>query len=384
MIAGIPAETYSGELRVALVPDSLTSLSKAGIDFLVEPGAGMPAGFPDEAYQQKGASLAASRTELFAQADMILQVRTYGANPDAGRQDLQHTRAEQVVIGMCEPLSAMRENRELAETGVTLLALDLMPRITRAQSMDVLSAMATLAGYKAVLMAATELPRIFPLMMTAAGTLAPAKVLVVGAGVAGLQAIATARRLGAVVQAYDLRSAVREQVESLGARFVDLGLDAAESEDASGYAVAQGEEFYQRQRAALGEVVAESDVVITTAAVPGKPSPLLITAETVSRMAPGSVVVDLAAERGGNCESTRPDERITHHGVVVQGPTNLPSTVPNHASQMFAHNLSTFVQHLLRKGELTLDDEDEITSGTLVARGGKIVHPLITQLAEEE
>ena len=384
MIAGIPAETHSGELRVALIPDSLPSLSKAGIDFLVEPGAGIPAGFPDEAYQQKGASLAASRTELFAQADMILQVRTYGANPDAGRQDLQHLRAEQVVIGMCEPLSAVREIRELAATGVTLLALELMPRITRAQSMDVLSAMATLAGYKAVLMAATELPRIFPLMMTAAGTLTPAKVLVVGAGVAGLQAIATSRRLGAVVQAYDLRPAVREQVESLGARFVDLGLDAADSEDAGGYAVAQHEEFYQRQRAALGEVVAESDVVITTAAVPGKPAPLLITAETVSRMAQGSVVVDLAAERGGNCESTRPNERIIHHGVIVQGPTNLPSTIPNHASQMFAHNLSTFVQHLLKEGELTLDDEDEITSGTLVARGGKIVHPLITQLAEEE
>ena len=351
---------------------------------MVEADAGLRAGFPDEAYQQKGASLAASRTELFAQADMILQVRTYGANPDAGRQDLQHMRAEQVVIGMCEPLSAVREIRELAETGVTLLALELMPRITRAQSMDVLSAMATLAGYKAVLMAATELPRIFPLMMTAAGTLTPAKVLVVGAGVAGLQAIATSRRLGAVVQAYDLRPAVREQVESLGARFVDLGLDAADSEDAGGYAVAQDEEFYRRQRAALGEVVAESDVVITTAAVPGKPAPLLITAETVSRMARGSVVVDLVAERGGNCESTRPDERIIYHGVIVQGPTNLPSTIPNHASQMFAHNLSTFVQHLLRDGELILDDEDEITWGTLVARGGKIVHPLITPLVEEE
>ena len=377
MIAGIPAETYSGELRVALVPDSLPPLSEAGIDVIVEADAGLRAGFPDEAYQQKGASLAASRTELFAQAEMILQVRTYGANPDAGRQDLQHMRAEQVVIGMCEPLSAVREIRELAETGVTLLALELMPRITRAQSMDVLSAMATLAGYKAVLMAATELPRIFPLMMTAAGTLTPAKVLVVGAGVAGLQAIATSRRLGAVVQAYDLRPAVREQVESLGARFVDLGLDAADSEDAGGYAVAQDEGFYQRQRAALGEVVAESDVVITTAAVPGTPAPLLITAETVSRMAPGSVVVDLAAERGGNCESTRPDERIQHHGVIVLGATNLPSTIPKHASQMFAHNLSTFVQHLLREGELTLDEEDEITSGTLVARGGKIVHPLI-------
>lgn len=383
MIAGIPAETYSGELRVALVPNSLPALTKGGIDILVEPGAGTPAGFPDEAYQQQGASLA-SRTELFAQADMILQVRTYGANPDAGHQDLQHMRAEQVVIGLCEPLSAGRENRELAETGVTLLALELMPRITRAQSMDVLSAMATLAGYKAVLIAAMELPRIFPLMMTAAGTLTPARVLVVGAGVAGLQAIATARRLGAVVQAYDLRPAVREQVESLGARFVDLGLSAADSEDAGGYAVDQGEEFYQRQRAALGEVVANSDVVITTAAVPGKPSPLLITAATVGRMAPGSVIVDLAAERGGNCESTRPDERIVTQGVIVQGPTNLPSTVPNHASQMFAHNLSSFVQHLLREGELRFDHEDEITSGTLVARGGKIVHPLMTQSEEEE
>ena len=384
MIAGIPAETYSGEFRVALVPDALPPLSKAGIDTLVEPGAGLSAGFPDDAYRRQGASLAASRTELFAQADIILQVRTYGANPDAGRQDLQHLRPDQVLIGMCEPLSALEENRQLAKTGVSLLALELMPRITRAQSMDVLSAMATLAGYKAVLMAATELPRIFPLMMTSAGTLTPARVLVVGAGVAGLQAIATARRLGAVVQAYDLRPAVREQVESLGARFVDLGIDAADSEDAGGYAVAQGEEFYQRQRAALGEVVAASDVVITTAAIPGKPAPLLITAEAVGRMAPGSVVIDLAAERGGNCEPTRPDERIVHQGVIVQGPTNLPSTVANHASQMFAHNLSTFVQHLWREGELILDDEDEITAGTLVARRGEIVHPLVTQLAKGE
>lgn len=384
MIAGIPAETFAGELRVALVPEALPPLIKAGVEVILEPGAGSPAGFPDAAYKDKGATLAASRQDLFAAADLLLQVRTYGANPNAGRADLHLLRGEQFLIGMCDPLTAVEENRELAGMGVTLLALELMPRITRAQSMDVLSAMATLAGYKAVLMAAAELPRIFPLMMTAAGTLTPARVLVIGAGVAGLQAIATARRLGAVVQAYDLRPAVKEQVESLGARFVDLGLESGDSEDAGGYAVAQGEDFYRRQREALGKLVADSDVVIATAAVPGKPAPLLITAEATNNMVPGSVVVDLAAERGGNCEATRPGERFVHNGVVIQGPTNLPATVPYHASQMFAHNLSAFVQHLLKEGQLSVDEEDEITAGTLVARDGKLVHPLVIQLAKDE
>ena len=384
MILGVTGESVPGEQRVALTPAVIPILTKLGVEVLIEPGAGTAAGFPDDAYSQQGARLAANRDEVLTFADVLARVRGIGANTDGGETELAKLHSGQIVVGLLDPLGNTEAVQSLAGAGVTSFALELLPRITRAQSMDVLSSQATVAGYKAVIKAANMLNRMYPLMMTAAGTITPAHVLVVGAGVAGLQAIATARRLGSVVQAYDVRPAVREQVESLGARFVDLGLDAAHSEDAGGYAVAQGEEFYQRQRAALGEVVVQNDVVITTAAVPGKPAPLLITGETVGRMAPGSVVIDLAAERGGNCEPTRADERILHHGVIIQGPTNLPSTIPNHASQMFAHNLSTFVQHLLREGQLILDEEDEITAGTLVARGGKIVHPIVTQLAKGE
>lgn len=377
MIIGIPRETFAGEDRVALVPEAVSGLVTLNAEILVEPGAGAAAGFADSAYVDRGVQIAADRAEVFARADVVLQVRTFGANPDAGRDDLARTRSGQVFIGASDPLTAGSQLRELAGTGATLFAMELIPRITRAQSMDILSSMATIAGYKAVLMAAGALPRIFPLLMTAAGTLTPARVLIIGAGVAGLQAIATARRLGAVVQAYDVRPAVKEQIESLGAEFIELQIDAGDSEDAGGYAKAQDETFYRRQREELAKVAGGNDVVITTAAIPGQPAPLLITAEAVQGMGPGSVIVDLASERGGNCELTRPGETIIEHGVQIMGPLNLPAMVPNHASQMYSHNIATFLRHLLGEEGLQFDMEDEITRETLVMRDGQIVHPRI-------
>ena len=382
MVVGIPAETFPGERRVATVPAVVPALAKAGLDVLLEPGAGASAGFPDADYVEKGAALAADRAHLFATADTVLQVRALGANPDAGRADLELMRPGQVVVGLSEPLGAPAAARDLAGRGVTAFSMELIPRITRAQSMDALSSMATIAGYKAVLVAAEALPRMFPMMMTAAGTVTPARVFVVGAGVAGLQAIASARRLGAKVEAYDVRPAVKEQVESLGASFVDLPLDTAGSEDAGGYAKARDEAFYARQREMMGRVVAGSDVVITTALIPGRPAPVLVTDEMVAGMTPGSVVVDLAAERGGNVEPSRPDEVVTAHGVTVLGPTNLPSTVPYHASQMYARNVSALLLHLVRDGAVALDPDDEITAGTLVSRDGEVVHPRVRELLE--
>jgi NAD(P) transhydrogenase subunit alpha len=294
-------------------------------------------------------------------------------------------RSGQTVIGLGEPLTSGPRYAKLAERGVTSFAMELMPRITRAQAMDALSSMATIAGYKAVLIAADALPRMFPMLMTAAGTVAPARVLVLGAGVAGLQAIATARRLGAVVRAYDVRPAVKEQVESLGAKFVSVELEAAGAEDKSGYAKALGDEFYQRQRDLLAAAVEDSDVVITTAAVPGQKAPLLVTREMIAAMASGSVIVDLAAERGGNCEATRPGETVVESGVRVIGPLNLPSTVPYHASQMYARNVATFLKHLIHDGAIALNTEDEITRETLVTHQGEVVHPKVrAQLSREE
>ena len=378
MNIGIPRETFPGERRVALVPETLPSLIDKGIEIRVEAGAGEAAGFAERDYEARGAQIIAARAEVFV-ADTVLQVRTLGVNPAAGRADLELLRADQVLIGFAEPLTALEQMRELAASGVSLLAMELLPRITRAQSMDVLSSMATIAGYKAVLLAADRLPRIFPLLMTAAGTLTPARVLVVGAGVAGLQAIATARRLGAVVEAYDLRPAVREQVESLGARFVELDLDAAEAEDSGGYATDQDDDFYRRQQEAMGQVVAACDVVITTAAVPGKKAPVLISREMVSGMDAGAIIIDLAAERGGNCGLTRPGETVVEGGVQIVGPLNLPAAVPHHASQMYAHNISSFLKHLAPEDALMLDSEDEITSATLVLHQGQIVHPQVLE-----
>ena len=369
MKIGVPVEQVSGERRVALVPASIAPLKKAGFDVIVERGAGERAGFPDAAYVEKGAQIAASRADLFA-ADVVVQVR-------AG--DVALLRQGQVVIAMADPLGSPGTVREIASTGATAFALELIPRITRAQSMDVLSSMATIAGYKAVLLAAETLPRMFPLLTTAAGTITPAHVFIVGVGVAGLQAIATARKLGAVVEAYDVRPAVKEQVQSVGAKFVELPLETAQAEDKGGYAKAQDEAFYQRQREMMARVVAANDVVITTAVVPGKKAPVLITADMVRGMAPGSVVVDLAAERGGNCELTRADQVVVEKGVTILGPTNLPSTVPYHASQMYAKNVTTFLLHLVRDGKITLDPADEITRDTLVAKGGEVVNARVRQ-----
>lgn len=379
MIIAAAKETYPGERRVALIPVTLPALVGAGFEVVVEAGAGHEAGFPDDAYIEKGARIVTSRKEVF-EADILLQVRSLGANPKAGRADLELMHSGQTVIGMFDPFSSPQEVQEVAQRGATLFALELMPRITRAQSMDVLSSMATIAGFRAVLLGAVALPKIFPMLMTAAGTLKAARVFVVGAGVAGLQAIATAHRLGAIVTAYDVRPAVKEQVESLGAKFLEMELETENAEQAGGYAKAMDEAFYAKQRELMARAVAESDVVITTAAIPGKKSPLLITASAVEGMQPGSVIVDLAAERGGNCELTQADETIVEHGVTIMGPTNLPGEVPYHASQMYSKNISTFLLHLAKEGKIELDLKDEITRDTLLAHDGQVVHERIRDM----
>ncbi len=374
MIAAIPKETLAGERRVAIVPAHVPLLTKLGLDVAIETGAGAEAGFPDREYEAQGAHVLPSRAEVEGRADLLLEVRTPGANQHTGPAEASALRRGIIVIGLADPLGTPEAAEALATAGVTSFALELVPRITRAQSMDVLSSMATVAGYKAVLIGAAALPRLCPMMMTAAGTIAPAKVFVVGAGVAGLQAIASARKLGAKVDAYDVRPAVKEQINSLGAKFVELPLETGTSEDSGGYAKAQDESFYRRQREMMLKVVAGADMVITTAAVPGKKSPVLITEEMVKGMAPGSVIVDLAAERGGNCELTKADETIVAHGVTILGPTNLPATVPYHASQMYSRNVVTFVQHLIKDGQVVFDMEDEITRDTLVTRNGEVVN----------
>ena len=379
MIVGVPRESFPGERRVALVPGVVPSLAKAGIEVVVEAGAGVEAGYPDAEYVNKGAKVLAGRGDVFSTADVIVQVLSYGSNDQTGKADLALLRRGQVLIGFLRPLGDVHTLEEIAATGATSFSVELMPRITRAQSMDALSSMGTICGYKAVLVASDKLPRIFPMLTTAAGTITPARDLVIGAGVAGLQAIATARRLGAVVSAYDLRPAVKEQVQSLGGRFVELPIEAADAQDAGGYAKAQDEAFYQKQRELLGKVVAESDVVITTAVVPGKKSPVLVTKEMVAGMAPGSVIVDLAAERGGNCELTRTGEIIVINGVTIVGAINLASAVPYHASQMYAKNLTNFLVHLVKDGKLQLNLEDEITRSTLVTQGGEIVNPRVRE-----
>lgn len=377
MIIGVARETFPGERRVALVPAVVPNLVKAGCEVLVEQGAGAAAGFPDSLYAGKGARIAVSRPDVFKAADALVQVLGHGANDVTGRDDLPLLRAGQVLIGFLRPLGDPRTVEEIARTGAVAFAVELMPRITRAQSMDALSSMATVAGYKAVVLAAEILPRMFPMLTTAAGTIPPAKVLVIGAGVSGLQAIATARRLGGVVSGYDIRPAAKEQVQSLGARFVELPLAATDAEDRRGYARAQDETFYARQRELLARVVAESDVVVTTAVVPGQRAPVLITADMVRGMPWGSVIVDLAAERGGNCELTRPAETVVERGVTIIPAVNLASTVPTHASQMYAKNIVAFVLHLVRDGGFRLDREDEIIRETLLTRDGEVVHPRI-------
>jgi NAD(P) transhydrogenase subunit alpha len=379
IVIGVPKETFPGETRVGLVPNILNLFKRLGAEIIVETGAGLAAGIVDKDFEDKGSRIA-SRDEVFSQSDVIVQVRTYGANPEAGKADLTQLKKGQIVIGFGEPLAEAELAKEFSQTGSTLFALELLPRITRAQSMDVLSSMATVAGYKAVLIAANELPRMFPMMMTAAGTVAPAKVLVIGAGVAGLQAIASAKRHGAVVSAYDVRPAVKEQVESLGAKFVEMELETAGAEDKGGYAKEMGEEFIKKQRELMTRVVAENDVVITTAAVPGKKSPILVTEEMVKGMQPGSIIVDLAAERGGNCELTKAGETVVCNNVKIIGPTNMPAMVAFHASQMYARNVTTFLQNMVKDGEITLNMEDEIISDTMVTRDGDVVNPRVREV----
>lgn len=379
MIVAVPAESYPGERRVALVPASVPTLVKAGLEVVIQSGAGRAAGYPDQQYADKGARIVGQRQEAFA-GNVILQVRAAGANPEASRADLPHLRSGQTVVAQCHSLNDPQAARAYADKGVSLFALELLPRITRAQSMDVLSSMATVAGYRAVMLAAITVPKMFPMLMTAAGTISPAKAFIVGAGVAGLQAISTARRLGALVSAYDVRPAVKEQVLSLGAKFVEMALETGQSETKGGYAQQMDEEFYRKQRELMTRVVAEHDVVITTAAIPGKKAPVLITADMVAGMMSGSVIVDLAAEFGGNCELTKPDQTVLSNGVTILGPTNAPSDVPYHASQMFSKNICTFLMHLLKDGQLQFNVEDEITRDTLVAREGQIVQPRIVEL----
>jgi NAD(P) transhydrogenase subunit alpha len=379
MIVGVPCESYPGERRVALVPAVLSNLAKAGLQVLIEAGAGAAAGYPDAEYSEKGASVVANRAEVFSEADIVAQVLCHGSNDKTGKADLPLLKRGQILVGFLRPLGAPETLQEVAATGVTSFAVELMPRTTRAQSMDALSSMATICGYKAVVMAADTLPRIFPMLTTAAGTITPGRVLIIGAGVAGLQAIATARRLGAVASAYDMRPAAKEQVQSLGGRFVELPIEAKEAQDARGYATAQGEEFYSKQRELLGEAVAANDVVITAAVIPGKKSPVLVTKEMVARMAPGSVIVDLAAERGGNCELTRSGETIVEHGVTIIGTPNLASSVPYHASQMYARNVSAFLLNLVKDGQVQINEADEIHRETLVTRECEIVNTRVRE-----
>ena len=383
MIAAVIKENAPGEKRVALVPQNVGALTKAGIDVAIESGAGVASLRLDAEYEAAGAQLETDRGGLLAKADLLLTVQGPGANLEFPVGDLEQLKGGAILIGFLEPLAQPEAMQSLAERGVTALAMELVPRITRAQSMDALSSMANIAGYEAVLLGAQHSPKMFPMQMTAAGTIAPAKVFVLGAGVAGLQAIATARRLGALVEGYDIRPVVKEQVESLGARFVELEIETETAEGKGGYAATQSEEFYRRQRELLGQHLESVDVVITTAAVPGKRAPILITTEMAEHLRPGSVVVDLAAEKGGNCELTQAGEVVEHRGITVLGPRNLPSSAAYHASQMYSKNIATFVDLLVKDGKLTLDLEDEIIKGALVAHEGKVVHPAVLKALEQ-
>src|SRR5712671_2874452 len=352
----------------------IPSLTKAGFEVVVESCAGDAAGYPDAAYTDKGAKIVPDRAAVFGAADVVIQVLCYGSNDVTGKADLALMRPGQVLIGFLRPFGSAEVVQQIADRGVTSFSVELVPRTTRAQSMDALSSMGTICGYKAVLVAAETSLKIFPMLTTAAGTITPARVFIIGAGVAGLQAIATARRLGAVSSAYDMRPAAKEQVQSLGGRFVELPIEAKDAQDAGGYAKAQDEDFYRRQRELLGKVVAESDVVITAAVVPGKKSPVLVTREMVAGMAPGSVIVDLAAERGGNCEFTQAGKVIVEHGVTIVGLFNLATAVPYHASQMYAKNITAFLAYMVKEGKLQLNLEDEIIQSTLLTHGGEVIN----------
>ena len=374
MIVGVPKESYPGERRIALVPVVVPNLAKAGLEVIVESGAGVEAGYTDSAYIEKGAKIVPDRAAVFSQADIVVQVLCYGSNDVTGKADLPLMRRGQALIGFLRPFGSQEVVEQIAKAGVTSYSIEFMPRTTRAQSMDALSSMATCCGYKAVLLAAETSPRIFPMMTTAAGTVTPARVFVIGAGVAGLQAISTARRLGAVASAYDMRPAAKEQVQSLGGRFVELPIEAKDAQDARGYGTAQDETFYARQRELLTKVVGESDIAITAAVIPGKKSPVLITADMVKGMAPGSVIVDLAAERGGNCELTQTGKVVVVQGVTIIGTINLASTVPYHASQMYARNVTNYLLYMVKDGKLQQNMQDEIIRETMITNAGEVVN----------
>ncbi len=378
MIVGVVKETFAGERRVALTPDVLPLLIKEGLELLIESGAGDAAGFPDTEYEAKGGQIVADKSAVFGRADVVCQVRTFSANTDAGHGELGMMRSGQVVIGLAEPLTTLEPIQKIAATGARLFALELIPRTTRGQAMDVLSSQATIAGYKAVALATDTLAKMFPMMMTAAGTIKPVKAFIIGAGVAGLQCIASAKRAGAIVSAFDVRPEVKEQIESLGAKFVEI--EVADASGEGGYARELTEDEKKKQRELMADTVAGSDVVITTAAVPGKKAPMLIPSDVVNRMKPGSLIVDMAAERGGNCQSTRPNETVVQNGVTIVGPTNMASTIPYHASQMFSKNVSNLLKLLVKDGELSVDMEDDIIAGTLETDGGEIIHPMAREV----
>ena len=376
MNIAIPREVAEGEQRVAVVPDTVKKLVSDGNAVMIQSEAGTGAGHSDEAYRDAGASIAADEASATGSADLILRI-----NPPTPEQ-VAMLRSGSILISLMQPLTNKPLVKALVDRNVTGLSLEMVPRITRAQSMDVLSSMSTVAGYRAVLMASAGLPRFMPMLVTAAGTIPPAHALILGAGVAGLQAIATARRLGAVVSAFDVRPAVKEQVESLGATFLAADQVDESSETAGGYAKELSEEQHKRELELIHEHIVKSHMVITTALIPGRPAPALITEQMVKDMPVGSVIVDLASEAGGNCELTRHGEDVVHHGVRIMGPLNLPGGMPIHASQMFSRNLATLLKHLIKDGELKIDTEDEITSGMLVAHEGAIANDRIRGIME--
>lgn len=371
MTVSILKETAEGERRVALAPEHVGDLKKAGLEVILESGAGEASGISDDAYEQKGARVL-SRREALKAADILLAVRSAAALPEGAKDSGLELQEGATVIAFADPYAPHKSFQKMREKKLNLFSMELMPRITRAQSMDALSSMANLAGYKAVLIAADHLPKMFPMMMTAAGTILPSSVFILGVGVAGLQAIATAKRLGAVVSAYDIRPEVKEQVKSLGAKFLEVELETGEAEGEGGYAKEMDEEFYRKQREMMKKVIAESDVVITTAAVPGKTSPVLVTEEMVQGMKAGSVIVDLASERGGNCEVTEHGKAKVTHGVTVIGPADIPSSLAANASRLYSKNISSFLLSMVEEGDLKADPEDEIVAATQVLRGGEV------------
>ncbi len=379
MIVAAVRESWPGEKCVAMTPQRAGMLVKAGFEVRVESGCGLAAGFSDEQYSRQGATVISDRHAVLGAAHILVQLHTAGTRHPQDSTDIAALKQGALVIGFADPYAGRAGIEALAGRGVTLLAMELLPRISRAQNMDALSAMASLAGYRAVLLAAGHLPKIFPMMVTAAGTITGARVLVIGAGVAGLQAIATARRLGAQVSGYDVRSAVKDQILSLGAKFIELPMPRADAQTAGGYAAEQSADEQARQRELMMSVVTDSDVVISTAAVPGRKSPILLTQPMVEAMAANSVIVDLAASRGGNCELTRPDEVVVHHGVTILGPTNLPATAAFHASQVYANTIGNLLAHLMKKGELVLTMDDQITRDLTVLKDGVLVNAVIKQ-----